>query len=90
MGSLAAVCVHDNLAPGQAGVAVRAADDELPCRVHMQDVVILEQGRDLRMQFFHQHRDEDILDVLPDFLLHGRIHAVLTVLVAGFFVGHVA
>ena len=43
VGAAAAVAVDDDLAAGQAGVAVRAADDEFAGRVDVEDDVVVPQ-----------------------------------------------
>jgi len=50
-----AVGVDDDLASGQAAVALRAADDETAGRVHQVLDVALDQ-------FFRQHRFDDLFD----------------------------
>ena len=49
MSTLAAVSVDDNLAAGQAGVAVRTTDDELAGRVHVIGNPVVEQLQDFRI-----------------------------------------
>src|SRR5690606_39963848 len=36
MGRRAAISVHDDLAAGQARIAIRPTDDEITCRVHIE------------------------------------------------------
>ena len=55
MAGIAAVGVHDDLAAGQAAVALRAADDEAAGRVDQ----ILDVALD---QFLRQHRLDDLFD----------------------------
>ena len=77
MSSLSAVCVHDDLTSCQTGVAMRTADHEFSCRVHMKDVITLEERGCLRCKRFHQHRQKDVLHILTDFCLHCLVHALL-------------
>ena len=56
----AAVGVDDDLAPGQAGVPHRAADDELPGRVHEHEVALLETA--LVVEVPREDRVQDVLD----------------------------
>ena len=90
MRSFAAVGVHDDFPSCESCVPVRTSDDEFPGRVHMKDIVILEKCRRLRVQFFYQHRYQYVLHIFPDLCLHGGVHPVLSVLVAGLPVCHVS
>ena len=56
----AAVGVDDDLAPGQAGVAHRAADHELAGRVDVDEVLVLEAPRVVEAR--RQDRLEHVLD----------------------------
>ena len=53
MGSCAAVGVHDNFAPGQAAVALRATDNKFACGVNQ----VFGFGRE---QFFGQHGQDNV------------------------------
>src|SRR5215471_13328767 len=55
-----AVRVDDDLAPGQAGVAHRTADDEATGRVHVDEVAVLEAG--VVVHVLRQHRLQHLLD----------------------------
>ena len=59
MGGRPAVGVDHDLAPGQPGVAHRATDDELPGRVHVQEVLL---PQPLRIEELAKVRVEDRLD----------------------------
>ena len=56
----AAVRVDDDLPPGQAGIAHRAADHELPGRVAVDEVAVLEPP--LVVQILRQDRLDHVLD----------------------------
>ena len=89
MGALAAVGVDDDLAAGEAGVAVGAADDELPGGVHMQDEAV-DEARGLLREGGLQARDEDGLHIVADLRLHLEIDLGLAELADRVGVGHPA
>ena len=60
VGCGAAVRVHDDLAPGEPGVAHRAADHELPGRVAVDEVAVLEPP--LVVQILREDRLDHMLD----------------------------
>ena len=70
MGSASAVGIHDDLAAGKAGVAVRASDDEFAGGVDMKYELVVKKGCDFRTHGLFQARDEDVLHVLADAALH--------------------
>ena len=71
MGAAAPVGVDDDLAAGQAGVAVGAADDELAGGVDVQlHGVHVKQALHLLSVTGHDAGDEDLAHVLLDGLLH--------------------
>ena len=81
MCALSAVGVHDNLAAGEARVAVGAANYELAGGVHIVLDVIIEQACDaLVVDYFEGARDEDVDHILADALLHGLVRVKLVVL----------
>ena len=90
MCSLSTVCVYDDLAACKTSVTVRATDYELTCRVYVKDVVAVEEGSCLRSECLDEHRDEDVLNVLADLLLHLLVNALLAVLSAAVSVAHIA
>ncbi len=55
MGRRSTIRVDDDLAPGQAGVALRASNDEIPCRID-------ERAEILRAQFLW---DDQRLEMRP-------------------------
>ena len=63
----AAVGIHDDLAPGQAAVALGAADDETAGRVDEEARLVVEQVRGDHL--LDQHLDDDAVDFL---VLHVR------------------
>ena len=89
MGALATVGIDDNLAAGEACVAVGTADDELSGGVHVQDIIMNEAGRILRESGL-QARDEDGLHVITDLGLHLGIDLGLAELADRVGVGHPA
>ena len=73
MGTPAAVGVDDDLAPRDARVAVRAADDEFPRRVHVQQVVVADKVGQLvarPLQACLDTRYEDAAHVVFDAFAH--------------------
>ena len=82
MGTAATVGVNDDLATREARVAVRSADDELACRVDIEFHVVAEKLLQTRGELLLYPRDEDVLHVVLDLLLHGRIVGKLVVLCA--------
>src|SRR5205085_10910801 len=68
----AAVGVDDDLAAGEAGVAHRAAEDELSGRVDIDEVALLEAA--LVVEVARQDRVQDVRD--PVLLDRPRVYAV--------------
>ena len=56
----------------------------------MENIVIFEKCGRFRIQFFYQHRNKHVLDILADLVLHGGVHTFLPVLVACFPVCHMS
>ena len=77
MGSLAAVGVHDDLAAGQTGVAVRASDHELAGRVDVEDDLGIEQGGDPWFDDGPDSRKKNLEDILFDLVVHRLVNSIL-------------
>ena len=73
VGSLAAVGVHDDLAAGQAGVAVRASDDELAGGIDVEDEAAVEELTGTLGQAGDDSGNQYFLDVLADTGLNGCV-----------------
>ncbi len=80
MGIAATVGVDDDLAARYTRVAVRTADDELACGVHVELHVIAEEFLQAGGQLFLHPGDEDVAHVGFNFLLHGFVVGKLIVL----------
>ena len=77
---LPAIGVHDDLAAGQAGIAVRAADDEFPGGVHVEGEIPVEQGgRLVGKQGLHPGED-DIFHIGADPRKHILVRGEFVVL----------
>ena len=90
MRTLSAVCVHDDLAACKTSIAMRTSDHELSCRVHVEDMVTLEEGCCLWGESLDEHRKKDVLHVLADLRLHCLVNALLSILCAAVSITHVA
>ena len=73
VGSLAAVGVHDDLAAGQAGVAVRTSDDELAGGIDVEDEAAVEELTGTLGQAGDDSGNQYFLDVLADTGLNGCV-----------------
>ena len=83
-----AVGVHDNLPAGESGVAVRASDHELACRIDVKDEIGVEQCGSLLRQPFNDFRQEYCPDVILDLVVHRLVRPFLAVLPYGIGVTH--
>jgi len=73
VGTASAVAIDDDLAARESRISVRAADDELARGIHVQDIVVADQSRQLILGAFQTGLDawnEDRAHVLADLLLH--------------------
>ena len=73
VGSLAAVGVHDDLAAGQAGVAVGASDDEFAGGVYMEDEAAVEELTGTLGQAGDDSGNQYFLNILADTGLNGGV-----------------
>ena len=83
-----AVGIHDNLPAGETGVAVRASDHELACRIDVEDEVGVEQGGSLLRQSLNDFRQKYCPYVILDLVVHCLVHPFLSVLPYGIGVTH--
>ena len=88
MCALAAVCVNDNLAAGQTGVAVRTADNELAGRVdEVFDVVAEEREHLLAVYLCLNARHEDVEHIVLDLGEHALVVVVKLVVLGAHYDG---
>ena len=88
MCALAAVCVDDNLASGQTGVAVRTADYELAGRVdEVLDVVAEEREYLLAVYLGLNARHENVEHVVLDLGEHALVVGVKLVVLGAHYDG---
>ena len=76
----AAIGVHDDLAAGQSGVAVGAADDEFPGGVDVIDGLVGEEFLQRGLQLFFHAGDQNVDDVFFDLFSHLGVGGELVVL----------
>ncbi len=75
---MAAVGIDNDFAAGQAGVSMRAADNELAGGIDMQNEVIVEQCGDFGKQMLFYARQKNFFDVLFDAVKHECICVILS------------
>ena len=80
MSAAAAVGVNNNLATGQAGIAVGAANHKLACGVHVHGEGSVEQFLNAGRQFGHGARNQNVFHILLDFGKHRLVGVELVVL----------
>ena len=70
MSTLASVGVHDYLAAGKSGVAMRASDNEFARRIYEIFDIVIEQREHFFAELRLHSRHEDILHVSLNLLQH--------------------
>src|SRR5438309_1123962 len=70
MRAATSISVHDNFSAGEAGIAMRAADNKFAGGIYMVFYFIIKQSFDPSGKFFLNTGDQDFYDVIFNSILH--------------------